>query len=216
MSYLQSRREETCNTWTHGVMAALAVLAMPFAVLGAWMGSPGAPRLAASSVTVFCLAMILMFSTSAIYHSLPADWRSKHVFNRLDHMSIFFAIAGTYTPIALVIIGGRAGLQLLLIEWSLVLAGIVFKLVAFKKNQLTEILSTAIYLMMGWSIVPFLPDFIQKAQQGCTALIVAGGIFYTTGVIFFALKRRYAHTVWHLFVDAGATCHFLAITLFIG
>jgi len=189
-------------------MAVLITFALLSVLAGTWRATP--------SAIIFCLCMILMFTTSAIYHILPADRRSKRLFNRFDHISIYFAIAGTYTPVALSVIGGTAGRTLLLLEWSLVLAGIAFKILAFRRSRLTEIISTAVYLLMGWAITPWLPLFIARADPGCVVLIVAGGLFYTAGVVFFALKRRYAHTVWHLFVNAGAVCHFLAIVLFAG
>lgn len=208
MSVEQTRREERFNTLTHGLMAIMIACAFIAVVAGTWRDEP--------SVIIFCLCMILMFTTSAIYHILPAYSRSKRLFNRFDHISIYFAIAGTYTPIALSVIGGSAGRTLILIEWLLVLAGIVFKILAFQRSQLTEIISTTVYLLMGWAITPWLPVFITRADPGCVVLIVSGGLFYTAGVFFFALKRRYAHTVWHLFVNAGAVCHFLAIVLFAG
>lgn len=216
MTYMQSRLEENVNAATHGLMAVFVALAMPFAVLGAWQTVPAASRTAAISVAVFCLSMILMFGTSTVYHFLPASSRSKEIFHRLDHISIYFAIAGTYTPIALIVIGGPAGRSLLIMEWSLVLSGIIFKAFAFRKNRLTEIVSTAVYLMMGWAVVIWFPAFIANARPGCVNLIVAGGICYTAGVVFFALNRKYAHNIWHIFVNAGAACHFLAIILFAG
>lgn len=208
MSFEQSRREERFNTLTHGLMAVMTAFSLLSLLAGSWQAAP--------PVIIFCLCMILMFTTSAIYHILPAYSRSKQLFNRFDHISIYFAIAGTYTPVALSIIGGSAGRTLLLLEWSLVLAGIIFKLLAFRRNRLTEIISTAVYLLMGWAIVPWLPAFIARADPGCVVLIVSGGLFYTAGVIFFALKRQYAHTIWHLFVNAGAICHFMGIVLFAG
>jgi hemolysin III len=208
MSAEQTRREERFNTLTHGLMAVMIALALLSVLSGMWR--------AKLSVIIFCLCMILMFTTSAIYHILPAYSRSKHLFHRFDHISIYFAIAGTYTPVALSIIGGSAGRTLILIEWSLVIAGIIFKILAFRHSRLTEIISTTVYLLMGWAIVPWLPVFISRADPGCVMLIVSGGLFYTAGVVFFALNRKYAHTIWHLFVNAGAICHFLAIAFFAG
>lgn len=216
MTYMQSRLEENVNAATHGLMAVIVVLAMPFAVLGAWQSVPAASRTAAFSVAVFCLSMILMFGSSTIYHYLPATSRRKQIFHRMDHISIYFAIAGTCTPIALIAIGGSAGRSLLILEWSLVLAGIIFKVFLFQKSRLTEIISTAVYLMMGWAVVIWFPSFVANARPGCVILIVAGGICYTVGVVFFALNKKYAHNIWHIFVNAGAACHFLAIILFAG
>ena len=216
MQMTLNRREEYFNTLTHGLMAVLIAVTMPFVLSGAWRANPSPSSATSLGTIVFCLCMILMFGTSAIYHVLPADSHSKQLFNRFDHIAIYFAIAGSYTPIALAIIGGSAGLSLMIIEWSLVAAGILFKILAFKRNRLTEVISTAVYLLMGWAIVPWMPEFLARADPGCVTLIIAGGLFYTAGVVFFALKRRYAHTVWHIFVNAGAISHFLAIVLFAG
>ena len=215
MDYAQTRQEERLNTLTHGAMAVLIIAALPFSVLHAYRQTATAPLTAALGVSVFCLCLILMFGTSALYHALPAASRFKRVFNRLDHMAIYFAIAGTYTPLALTVIGGRTGWAVLILEWTLVLAGIVFKILAFKKNRLTAILSTALYLLMGWMVVICLPLFLRQASAVCSALIIAGGLFYSGGVVFFARQKQNAHVIWHFFVDAGALCHFLAIVLFL-
>lgn len=216
MSALLTRREEYLNMLTHGMMAVLIAVATPFVLSADWRAESSSRLFTIPGTAVFCACMILMFGMSAIYHGLPAMWRSKRVFKRLDHMSIYFAIAGSYTPIALSVIGGTAGRSLLITEWSLVIAGILFKSFFFRQSRLTATLSTAVYLLMGWAILPWLPIFLAKAETGCVILIIAGGLLYTAGVAFFALRRKYAHTVWHLFVNAGAICHFLAIIFFAG
>jgi hemolysin III len=215
MRYLQTRREEFANVLTHGLMAMLVIAALPFAVLHIYRTMMAEPLTAAVAVAVFCLSLILMFGTSAAYHALPADSRYKLIFNRLDHMAIYFAIAGSYTPLALIVIGGTTGLAVLILEWSLVLAGIIFKVLAFKKSKLNAVISTMFYLLMGWAIVLCLPSFFSQARIACSALILAGGLCYSGGLFFYARQRRYSHVIWHGFVDGGAICHFLAIVLFL-
>jgi len=197
------------------LMAILVIMMLPFAVLHTYRQTDSRPLLAAGGVSVFCLCLILMFGTSTLYHGLPGTSRLKLIFNRLDHIAIYFAIAGSYTPIALIVIGGTIGWAVLILQWSLVLAGIIFKTVAFSKSRFNSILSTVLYVMMGWSLVLCLPVFIRHAQIGCSILVLAGGLFYTGGLFFFARQKRYAHVIWHFFVDAGAICHFLAIVLFL-
>ncbi len=215
MEHFQSRQEERYNSITHGLMGLLVVLALPFAVGHIYRTIAAMPMVAAVSVAVFGTCLILMFGTSAIYHGLPAESRFKQLFHRLDHMAIYFAIAGSYTPLALVVIGGTAGLTMFLVEWALVLAGVLFKILAFPKSKFVSILSTTLYLLMGWVMVIFLPTFFIQASLACGVLIIAGGVMYSGGIIFFALKRNFSHVIWHLFVNAGALCHFLAIVLFL-
>jgi len=211
VAYAQTRYEEHLNVLTHGIMAAAVMIMLPWAV---WNAGRVSFRNGAG-VAVFCGCLILMFGVSAVYHGLPAGGAAKKVLNRLDHMAIFFAIAGSYTPIAIAVIGGRTGQSILIMEWILVLVGILFKILAFKKNRLTWILSTVLYLLMGWAVVICLPVFIRQANPVFAWLILAGGVFYTGGILFFAQSRRYAHVIWHFFVDAGAACHFLAIAVFL-
>jgi hemolysin III len=213
--YRQTRQEERVNSLTHGLMAFLVVVLLPFALINTYRRVHGSPPGAVASVAIFCFSLILMFGTSAIYHGLPQENRYKSLLNRLDHIAIYITIAGAYTPISLVVIGGTTGWLVLALEWSLVLIGVLFKIFAFRKSRINAILSTIFYLLMGWVILPFLPVFVRKAQLACSLLIAAGGLFYSTGVFFYARQKRFSHIIWHLFVDAGATCHFLAIVFFL-
>lgn len=215
LAYRQSRQEERINSLTHAIMAGLLLLAVPFVI---WHRT----RLPTTwslkdifGIAVFILCLILMFTTSASYHGLPAESRYKKLWNRLDHMAIFLAIAGSYTPIALSVIGGKTGWLIFGLEWTLVAAGILFKAVRFKKNKITWIISILHYLLMGWAVVFWMPVFIARARTANVILIISGGLFYTIGIVFFAQKWRYAHIVWHGFVMAGAISHFVAIVFFL-
>lgn len=215
MDYLLTRHEERFNVLTHGLMAALVLASSPFVVIHAYNTTPAMPMTAAVSVGVFCLCLLLMFTASSVYHGLPNESRYKRIFNRFDHMAIFFAIAGSYTPLALVVIGSSSGMALLILEWSLVVAGIIYKSFVFRRNKLTAILSPLIYLLMGWAVVFVFPEFISKANPICVALIIAGGLLYSGGIAFYASKRENMHLIWHLFVNGGAICHFVAIVFFL-
>lgn len=215
MASTQSRKEEKWNFVTHGMMAVLLTGALPFAVHSFLISESLTPVRDAVLIAIFCLCLILMFSASALYHRMPAESKFKQTLKRLDHIAIYFAIAGSYTPIAILIIGGRRGLALLIVEWALVLTGVLFKLLSRKASVMTEVFSVALYLAMGWGIVAIFPFFAANAQAACLWLIFAGGLFYSIGVLFYARKRRFAHVIWHFFVNAGAVCHFLAIVFFI-
>lgn len=215
MSRPQSRIEERWNSVTHGGMAILLLLTMPLVLMHVIRQAGNMALRDGLGVGIFILCLILMFSSSALYHGVPASSKYKRILNRLDHMSIFFAIAGSYTPLVLSVIGGRAGWIILAVEWSLVLVGVIFKSLSFKKNLLSWIFSISLYLAMGWAIVVCFPLFAARAHPACIWLVLAGGIFYTVGIIFFALEKRYAHVVWHFFVNAGAISHFIAIVFFL-
>lgn len=214
-NYQQTRQEEKLNVITHGLMAILVLAALPFAALRAYNANPLNATTAAVAVGIFCFCLILMFTASSVYHGLPAESRFKRIFNRFDHMAIYFAIAGSYTPLALIVIGGTAGISLLILEWSLVVIGIIYKSVAFKKSKLTAAFSSILYLLMGWAVVLWLPQFLERASLACVLLIVGGGLLYSGGMAFYAKQSKNMHVIWHFFVDGGAICHFLAIVFFI-
>lgn len=202
----QDRKAEWLNVLTHGGMAALVLFMLLRRLLLPAAGEPVIP-----GEIAFFSCLLLLFIISSLYHGLPMDNPWKLRLNRLDHMAVFVAIAGTYTPIALSVIGGTIGQVIVIIQWSLVGAGVLFKCFAFNKGRLIEILSVVLYVLMGWMIVFFLPFLPVRLPSLFGLLIAAGGVCYTTGLIFFAGRWRYSHVVWHLFVNGGAICHILAV-----
>ena len=155
----------------------------------------------------------MMFLISALYHSMTVDTRHRQVMQILDHIFIYFAIAGTYTPISLSTIGGWQGIVVASLQWTMVLIGILYKSIA--KRKIPKI-SLTIYLVMGWSIIFVAPMFLRNASLGMQLLTLAGGIFYSAGAYFYAKKgKRFFHMVWHIFVSLGAICHFLGILIFL-
>jgi hemolysin III len=202
--------EEIGNSITHGVIAFATLFGIAPVAIHAYV-QRGA--LAATGTTIFMCSIFLMFLSSALYHCMSADTKHKHVLKILDHIFIYVAIAGTYTPIALSVIGGWQGILIASLQWAMVLFGILYKSLA--QRSMPKV-SLTIYLVMGWAIVFALPLFIQNANLGMQLLLVAGGIFYSAGTFFYAKQeKKFFHMVWHFFVNLGATCHFLAILLFL-
>ena len=210
--YFPTLGEEVANTISHGVMSLLALCALPFAAVWAYLHDPQ-PVLACVSVSIFVISLFLMFLASTLYHSMNPASKHKAVFHILDHIFIYVAIAGSYTPIALSVIGGWQGVHIAVLQWAMVLFGIFYK--SLSRRSLPAV-SLTIYLVMGWTILFFLPLFLRNASTQLLWLIAAGGLFYTLGAWFYARKGfRYHHLVWHLLINLGAACHFAGIVFYL-
>ena len=202
-TYVPTVGEEIGNSVSHGAMALLALCALPFASVWAY-AQGGGDVLAAVSVSIFVISIFLMFLASTLY---------KAVFHILDHIFIYVAIAGSYTPIALSVIGGWQGVVITAVQWAMVLFGIFYK--SLSRRSIPAV-SLTIYLVMGWTIVFFMPLFVRQASTALLALIAAGGVLYTLGAWFYAKKGfRYHHLVWHLLINLAVACHFTAIVFFL-
>lgn len=201
------------NAITHGVGAALAIAGAVVLIAASTRGS-------ARHVTVcsiFAATLILVYLCSTLYHSLVRT-RARHVFQVLDHSSIYLLIAGTYTPFALISLRGPLGWTLFGIEWGLAAAGVVSKSVALDRfrHGWPAVLSALVYLLQGWLIVFVARALIAAVGWHCVAWLAAGGVAYTLGIVFFALDRiRYFHATWHVFVLAGSIAHYFAILLYV-
>ena len=210
--YIPTFGEEIANTISHGVMVILTLLALPFAAVWGYTHAVGNNIESAIGISIFVISIFLMFLCSTLYHSTLPESKHKAVFHILDHIMIYFAIAGSYTPVALCVIGGWQGVLIVVIQWVMVLFGIFYK--SLSKRSIPSI-SLTIYLIMGWMIVIFFPLFWNNASTPLLALIGAGGIFYTLGAIFYAKKGfRYHHLVWHLLINLAAASHFVAIVFY--
>jgi len=190
---------EKGNTWTH-------LAGVVFALSCAWMACPAA-RLGwqmALGVSLFVVGMFLMFLSSTLYHWMPQG-RVKDVLRRCDHISIYLMIACSYSPLLIGVVGGWAGWSLFVLQWVLVAAGTVYKIKALGPYPR---LSLAVYLVMGWSVLLVAPQVVSRISPLVGALLLAEGIFYTSGTWFFAhdAHPRY-HAVWHVFVLLGAMAH---------
>ena len=202
--------EEVGNAVSHGAMALVTLGGIAPTAISAYTRSG---TLAAVGTSIFICSLFLMFLSSALYHSMGVDTRHKQIMQILDHIFIYVAIAGTYTPIALSVIGGWQGVLVAALQWAMVLFGILYKSIA--KRRIPKV-SLTIYLVMGWSILFVAPMFIRNASLGFQLLLLGGGVFYSAGTYFYAKKEKpFFHMVWHLFVNLGAICHFLGILLFL-
>ena len=196
------------NAITHGIGAVLAVVGAVYLIAASTRGTIWV----VVSCTVFSVTLVLVYLCSTLYHSLVRT-RARHVFHVLDHSSIYLLIAGTYTPFTLISLHGPVGWSVFGVEWSLAIAGVIFKSFAVGKF---EVASALVYLFQGWFVVIVaLPLFHAIGWQGI-AWMGAGGLAYTLGIVFFALDRlRYFHATWHLFVLAGSVAHYFAILFYV-
>lgn len=202
--------EEVGNTVSHGVAAIIFIFLLPFTAV--YMYLEGGMSHAAGG-SVFVISMLLMFLTSTLYHSMEHNTNHKYVMRLLDHSFIYVAIAGTYTPIAISVVGGTFGLVILIVQWVATILGILYKVLAPVVN---EKVSLAIYLIMGWSAVAFIPSIISETSWVFIVLIILGGLAYTAGAWFYAQKtRKYFHMIWHFFIIIAAICHYTAIVFYI-
>ncbi len=200
--------EEIANSVTHGLglllsVAGLAVLVTMAALRGtAWH---------VVACSVYGATLVFLYLSSTLYHAIQAP-RAKEILRIMDHAAIYLLIAGTYTPFVLVTLRGPLGWTLFGLQWALAVAGIVFKSMT---RGGYEIASTVVYALMGWMGLAAIRSIYATLNIGGVAWILAGGVFYTLGIIFFAIDRRYCHAIWHVFVLAGSVCHFFAVLRYI-
>lgn len=211
-AYVPTVGEEIGNAVSHGVMSLLSLVALPFAAVWAYAHDPDGV-LASVSVSVFVISIFLMFLASTLYHSMNPQSKHKDVFHILDHIFIYVAIAGSYTPVALMVIGGWQGVFITILQWAMVLFGIFYKSLSRKS---IPAISLTIYLVMGWTIVFFLPLFVRRASVPLLVLIALGGLLYTLGAYFYAKKGfRYHHMVWHILINLAVAAHFVGIVFYL-
>ncbi len=200
-----TRQEELANSITHGIGVVLAVAAT---VVLATRALSAGDALKIVTYPIFGLSMILLYTASSLYHSHP-DPETRRRLKVFDHMSIYYLIAGTYTPVALVGLGGAWGWAIFGVIWVLAIAGTVFK--TFFTGRF-PVVSTALYVAMGWTALVAVVPLVRTLETDTLLWILAGGIAYTGGVAFYAWKRLpFNHAIWHLFVLAGTACHVVAV-----
>ncbi len=201
--------EERIHTLMHGAGLGLSLVG---GVLLVALASKRDDTGLVIGCAVFGVSLILLYGASTFYHGLPRG-RAKRFLQKLDHASIFLLIAGTYTPVALVSLRGSTGEILLVTIWSLAIIGIGLQLVlpAYAKH-----ISVPLYLGMGWIAVIVLDPLEQAISPGGIALLVAGGLAYTVGVVFYAWRSLpFNHAVWHGFVLVGSGCHFWCVLAYV-
>ncbi len=197
--------EELANALTHGVGAALSVAGLAVLVsLASMHGDPW--RITATAI--FGATLVLLYTSSTLYHSFRGE-QVKRLLRKFDHASIFLLIAGTYTPFLLVNLRGPWGWSLFGVIWTLALAGVVLK---FSFAGHFRLVSTLLYIGMGWLVIIALRPMLVAVPATALWLLLAGGLSYTLGTVFYLWKSlRYHHAVWHLFVLGGSACHFFAV-----
>ncbi len=199
------RYEECCNSLTHGAGALLSVACLTVMVIFASLHGSARHVVGCS---VFGASLVLLYTASTLYHSARSP-RLKHIFKTLDHACIYLLIAGTYTPFTLVTLQGGWGWTLLGIVWGIAILGIVFKIFFVYRFRTA---ATIAYILMGWLVVVAIKPLLANLPAAGLAWLVAGGLSYTVGTIFYLLKRLpYSHAIWHLFVLGGSICHFFAV-----
>lgn len=201
--------EEIANAVSHGVGAALAVAAIPICVVLAVSHGGGA---ALAAALIYTISMLLEYLASTLYHAIQHPG-AKKVFKVIDHAAIYLFIAGSYTPFCLVTLADSHGLLLCVGVWALAVVGVALEAFwVFRPRWI----SAVVYLLLGWCVVGFLPPLIANLAFPGLMLLLAGGICYSVGCIFYVLKKvPYMHTVFHLWVLAGSVLQFLSIVLYV-
>lgn len=206
--------EEIANAVTHGVGALFSIVALTIMVVFATLFGNMWQIL---SVAIYGGTLVLLYTMSTLYHAFT-NARVKSIFKIFDHASIYLLIAGTYTPFALVVLrnDGMIGWSIFIAIWAFAVVGIIFSTVFIGKMKL---LSTIAYILMGWVVVFAMPQLynnmkIDNAVQGIYWL-VAGGIAYTAGSVFYMFKVKYFHSIWHCFVLLGSVFHFISVMFYV-
>lgn len=201
--------EEIAHALTHGLGVVLAIAGLTVMVARATLYGNIWHIVGAS---IFGTTLVLMYAASTLYHSIPLP-RAKKVLRIIDHSTIYFLIAGTYTPFTLVTLHGPWGWSLFTVTWGLAAAGVVFKIFATGRF---EKLSLTIYLAMGWCVLIAIKPLLRTLEPGGLILMLAGGLAYTGGVVFYVWERlRYHHAIWHGFVLAGSVLQYFAVLFYV-
>ncbi|WP_346355863.1 PAQR family membrane homeostasis protein TrhA [Azotosporobacter soli] len=201
--------EERINALTHGVGTALSVVGLITLAVAAYHYHSVWHQM---SVFIYGGSLVLLYLASTLYHSFK-DEKIKYRLKIFDHSAIYLLIAGTYTPFTLIPLHGTLGWSIFGIVWTVACIGIVLKLFYARRFKL---LSTLCYLAMGWFIVLAIKPLAAALPDGGMSWLVAGGVFYTVGAVFYLWRRMpYNHAVWHLFVMAGSAAHFVAVLYYV-
>lgn len=201
--------EEIFNSISHGVGVLLSIAALVLLIVFAAIYSDG---YGLASALVYGISLILLYTMSMVYHIVQNE-KGKKVLRIFDHCSIFILIAGTYTPYLLGPLRGALGWTIFGIIWGVTVVGILLNAISLERFK---IISLVCYVLMGWGIVLSIKPLAQNLPTGGLWLLIAGGLVYTVGIIFYVMKKyRYMHSVWHLFVLAGSICHYFSILLFV-
>lgn len=208
-THVYTKKEEVFNAITHGIGVLLSIVALVFLII--YSAQQGSVSLMVISI-IYGISMLLLYVASTLVHSFP-EGRAKDLFEIFDHSAIYIFIAGTYTPIMLLVIKGTLGWSLLGVVWGVAVIGVIFKAFFVKKFLY---LSTVLYIAMGWLIVLAWGPLTTTMPAAGIQLLIAGGLLYTFGAIFYVWRGfPYHHAVWHLFVLAGSVAHFFVVLFYI-
>lgn len=214
---MQVTIREPGSAITHFIAWLLAVVAASPLIVKAWSSSP----LAAMAMIIFSASMILLYGASTAYHSVAVSDKVLKIFRKIDHMMIFVLIAGSYTPVCLIVLGGKMGYTLLTLVWGIAITGMTIK--AFWITC-PKWFSSAIYIAMGWTCVLVFGTLWDTLPHAAFGWLLAGGIIYTVGGIIYALKLPIfnaihknfgSHEIFHLFVMGGSICHFIFMYVYV-
>lgn len=205
-------KEELANSITHGLGVLFGIVSL-IVLLFISIKKQSTVSIVAFSIYGACL--ILMYLSSTLYHSIPHE-KAKQILRVFDHSSIFLFIAGTYTPIALLTMTGTLRVAVLVAMWGIAVSGVLFKILTFGKFDKFKAVSLGIYIGMGWLTVLTIRPIIQMTSIGFFMWVLAGGLIYTLGTIFYSMKKiPYNHAIWHLFVLAASVAHFVGILIYL-
>jgi len=197
--------EELTNSISHGIGACLSVAALVLCVVRAATRGTAAGVVSAA---IYGATLVILYCMSTLYHAIT-NKTARTVFRVFDHTSIYLLIAGTYTPLTLVTLKGAMGWTLFGIVWGIAVLGIVLNAINIEKFKVFSMIS---YIVMGWVCIISIKNIVANMEKGGLIFLVLGGLLYTGGLIFYALKKyRYMHSVWHFFVLAGSIMHFFCI-----
>ena len=197
--------EELANVFTHGLGLLLSLIFVPILIRNGW---PHHTALVISGLWIFGLSIFLVYLSSTIYH-LVQQQRLKFLLRKIDHISIYFLIAGTHTPFLLLYSLEDGARFYMILLWSMVLIGVIYKIFFFGKLPLFSIL---FYLLLGWMAVLTIPPMLDQMSNSTFYWIIAGGVFYTGGILFYLWEKLpFNHAIWHMFVLFGTTGHYMAV-----
>lgn len=203
----RAAREEIANSITHGLGFVLSLAGFPVLI---WLAARSGDLWRIVTCSVYGVTLILLYASSTLYHAFRTP-RVKRVFQIFDYAAIYLLIAGTYTPFTLISLRGVWGWTLFGVVWGLGVLGVVSTAIAL---DISKYVSPAVCVAMGWLVIVAIKPLIGAVSTAGIAWLVAGGLAYTLGVIFFAWESLpYGHAVWHCFVLGGSACHYVAVVV---
>lgn len=206
---LYSNSEETLHAITHGIGILLSIAGLAVLVAFASLNGDGWH---VTTSSIYGATLILMYSASTLYHGIPHS-RAKQILQQLDHAAIYLLIAGTYTPFLLINLRHDWGWLLFAVIWIAAIIGMIFELVDYKPFKR---ISLGLYMVMGWMIVVAINPMLDNVSTGGLILLLAGGLAYTAGAVFYIREQMlYHHVIWHLFVLVGSILHYFSILFYV-